>query len=346
MASVKQWWLAYPYPYVTPATNTVNLNGSGVKYGFVFPIEETATITHAGVLVNTITGSSPVYRLGIQALTTGLPDTTNIQSGTFTPTANWNKVALSSSYSATRSTPISLIMEHSSGTIDGSNFAGINSTIAQLGPREGRPYAVTNTGSGWARAGLSLDTFLTYALYSSTRCYGHPCKSIKTTAVSSDGNRMAVAFTMPLGSCLSYKVSAIRYYGTTPTTGSSIIGGIWSSTGSMVTKTVSTDEVAASNSTQRAFEVWFGDTVPTLYAGTTYYFGFERSGTNFSVQSLEVADALDLTAYGDQDWNMATYNGSAWSRTTTERPFISLYVEDMTGGNVHRGATMAGGFAA
>lgn len=309
---------------------TVPLDAAGDRVAWIWMADHSDTINALLFRYGARTGTPPTYRISLQGVGgDGMPDGVIAQSATFTPPADttWNgtiRAITITDQAITRGTLYAIVVDYSSGTIDGSN----NSTITQyagVGTNDGVPYHVVDTTGSWAKGAAGMAVF---GLRSATSAYGRPFTGLSNTTLSAESNRLCVKHAFPAGSGDTYKLRGVRVW-LAAAAGGSMIGGIWNAAGTAVaTKTLDTDKQRSPGTGAQAIEFMF-DTHPTLSFGTTYYYGVERSGTDIIVRNAAVAAAGDLACFPfgagacRSDWN-----GSAWNDTTTEVPPVELLFED------------------
>jgi hypothetical protein len=341
----------------TSATPTVvALDASGKKVGYVFIAVEDDTITHLWAWASTIT-SPPVYRISLQSidLSAGIPSGTILgggspASGTFTPVAGAQWVALANPIAVTAGSPYAIVIDYSSGTIAATtNTASFAVSMASLSEgRHGLPYTVQDaTGSNWSKAGSLTNNICIFGYKSATHSYGLPVSGSKVSdsALASSGHRATLKLTMPAGHGASYKVSKIRATMLTGTTGGTWKVGIWDAAGTeLASVTVDTDLVYNLNNERSISCPLPSASRPTLLFGTPYYFGVERVDRNISLINLDLLQNSDLSALpGGDGWFLATWNGSAWTEFQAQRPLIELALADWTAGGGGIAALTGGG---
>jgi hypothetical protein len=313
------------------------LDASGDKYAAVFMLREAATLTHAAIRVVSRTGTPPTYRVSLQGVdASGLPDAGILASQTFTPPADatWNTtiqwIQFAASYNAARGQVLALVVDYSSGTIDASNFSTFASHDSGWTPgRPNLPYAVTDTTGTWAK---SLTGYPIFGVKSSTTVYGFPLLAVTSATVSVSGSRAAKKFTLPSGGGGTFKLAGARLSCQNAAAAQSWIVGLWDAAGAVIQAvTLDADIAATPANASRIFEVYFDDTPAVLDFGTAYYLGIERAASNVILYSVGLSDANDASAFplGAASC-LSTWNGSAWSDTTTSLPIVELIFEDLT----------------
>jgi len=328
------------------AFQSVTLSASTHKLAWVFSFPGPGdTITSLMFRYTLRTGTPPTYLVSLQSLdaTTGFPSTTVLGGGspasaTFTPPAStaWDStiqtVALANSLAVTRGQLMAMVIEYSSGTINGSNNSAFTRdwSLALHNNRSTLPYPLVDSGAGYVKTVNS--SFDVFGLKSSTRTYGQIVKSVTTNDITSNGNRIALALKIPAGFSSAIKLAGIRYFGSPPAAAKNWIAGVWNSAGTVIiNRSVDSDISGQPGGTNRFTEIYF-DTAPVpVSVGTTYYIGVERVDAQLSVQSQDIDTSGDGDTSGfGQNAFMATWNGSAWSSVLTSLPLIEPILEDVS----------------
>lgn len=336
----------FGWPTSSPGTAVHNLSATTSGVGYYFQPKTTDAITHLGFRYGTRTGTPPTYVIGIEGVSTstGNPDATYKQSGgidckaTFTPPAStawdstWQWVALAQSYVPTQGQDLIATIRYSSGTVDGTNFSSIANELSN-GVSSGvvnDPYSLRLTAGSWAkRSSLPLFAYRTANNRRGIVYQGN----YTTTTASTVGDRSAVKFVIPSGSCSTLTIKGLRLWGVLAgASGKEPILGIWDSGGAVATKTLDTD--FSSNASSRFMREYLFTADATLTAGTTYYAGLEVGNStsgSLGVAGIQLSEANDQLAYpfGTQ-WCLSTYSSGAWTDDQTVRPFLELILEDVT----------------
>lgn len=128
----------------------LSLSASGWKVGASCIAPRAFDLTSVYVYKNSITGTSPTYQVSIQGVdANGMPDGVSVETKTFTPTiTGWEEIVLTTPVSLALKEQYAIVVEYSSGTINGSNFC--NFGVRQSSSSVDMPHALQNTGS-WAR---------------------------------------------------------------------------------------------------------------------------------------------------------------------------------------------------
>lgn len=332
-------WATGPIPLSTNSINNLTLDASGEKLASILSLPVGDTITHAWTRYGLRTGTPPTYRISIQALdASGNPDGTILGGGspasaTFTPPADatWNGtgrwIALSNSIALNGGTLYSVVIDYSSGTIDASNNSSFGQYHDGVSPRKGVPYDTFHNGTSWSKQAGSV-----VALKSATAVYGWPMLINSSDSASANGHRAAAKLTVPTAWCSTYKVAGLRFKGAGPASADWKIG-VWDTAGTMIQDaTYDADAQASPGNTQREHEMYFDEvSLTALSAGTAYYFGVERTTQTVALDHWTLEEANDRTAFAfGTGVETSTWNGSAWSDSTTKLPIIELILADVT----------------
>jgi hypothetical protein len=349
VTAVNLWKIPFNPAYSTGATTTLSgtsawIDASDEKEGYIFRMPEAMTITHVGVRFISYSGTPPTYRISLQGVSTanGDPDGAVLGGGacfaTFTPPgdASWNNVfqwfQLGSSYAAARGELIAVVMDYSSGTINGANRSQIlEYWSGQMDDVSLCPYA-DNYVSSWTKRNMTC-CFGIKAGESPTLVYGRPnCATTGGTTLSVNGYRAALKFTLPSWLCSTAQIAGMRVVMLGEGAAGSCKFGLWNAGGVLQDITLDADLLVNPASTYQLVEVYFDEVnLSSLAAGTTYYLGVERVAASTAVYGISVTTASDLLAYPMGDgWILSTWDGAAWSDTTTTRPYISPIFVDIT----------------
>jgi hypothetical protein len=326
-------------PFVTTAAADVliTLDGSGDKIASVFISETASAITHVGYRQGAATGTPPTYRLSIQGVdSSGNPDGTikgggSPASGTFTPTAGedgeWVWIALTNSYTPALGELLSIVLDYSSGTVDGSNFITAVRSSTGIQGQGGFPYSLADTTGSWTKASGGFWGYKT----ASAR-YGHYCQATSMETITTSGHRRALAFTFAGEGASDYKLLGGNFFLDFPASGN-VKFGLWSAGGLLASVTLGSSQVASST-VDRVCHIYF-DTQPTLTPGTKYYLGVEADGNAFEVGNFAFAEADDIAAWTQStELALATFDGSSWTETATQTPMFQPVIQSVTGRGV------------
>lgn len=316
----------------------VDASNEGVSFAFLS--ETSGAITKVGFRYGARTGTPPVYRASLQSLnTSGTPDGTVLGGGspasvTFTPPADttWDGlfqwVTLDNSYTPTLGQSLAIVIEYSSGTIDGSNNSSFTRSILGMDSSPANPYSLTNTGGTWAKQ--TTGAVFGYAT-ASTR-HGRIVSSAYSTTVNTSGHRSTAAITIPSYLGTSVAILGINFFGRVGSAAATAKICVWDAAGTELAATITLDcdhqANVSSNTNWRAIFT----TPPTLTPGTKYYFGVESiSNSTVGVSGATLSEADDRMAYPiGASRALATWNGSAWTETDTVMPFVDLIFDDIT----------------
>lgn len=337
------------------ATNhTVDASNEGLAWAF--QARAASPISKIWFRYGSRTGTPPTYRVSLQSLgTTGLPDGTVLGGGspasaTFTPPADtsWDGlgqwITLDNTYTPAEGEVLCVVVEYSSGTIDGSNNSSFTRSVSNLiGTSIQFPYSMTNTGGTWSK--FSGSAAPCFAIEDAVGIYGVPFVSLYVSNTITSGHRVAAAMTLPsvFGSTFVVKsivVGAVRI----GSAGGTAKICIWDNAGTELASsgTIDTDQMA-SPANQGVYTAKLTSDVPLNY-GTKYYYGIESTGTPVNLCGINLTNSADRAAYPiGQNRAWALWDGSSWAETTTRLPFVDLVFDDISvpsggGGMVFVGA--------
>ncbi len=342
----------------TPTFDTHDLKGASAgvaRVGFIMQSPwHNEAITHVAYRQGTTSGTpaSNSHRVTIQTVDgSGNPTGTDVGSTTttFTPSsANDGKtvwIALANSYSPARGTFFAVVIENDANT--STNGITISLRCAEnIDFSMVLPYASSYASSAWTKTSSGFRTPL-FGVRTSSKRYGLMFESVADRTVTSSGHRSCMGFTVPTSVCSTYKVAGLIARNRL-NSGTGILG-IWDTSGTLLTAGTSLDlditRAAAGTSVRQSF---FDDsTLPTLNAGTKYYIGWEHNGSTvgWGVATLTSADdRLMLSEFGT-DVCYASWNGSAWTETTTDFPRGKILLTDLTFSGGSGGAILMGGLS-
>lgn len=324
------------HPNGSPAASSAILDATNKMVGWMHQMREAATITAIAFDVTNVTGTSPTYKASLQGIdASGDPDGIVLggvspASATFAPGATgYQTITLDNSYAATRGEFFSVVIDHDSGTIDGTNkihvLHGFGNCFTQ-----GFPIAKVDSGAGWAE---QVNNHPGYGLRAGTQRYGFPITSFQDRNTSTAGHREAVKFTVPAGLWDTFKIVGVEAFGFRPTVGNgTFVLGLWDASSALQTITI--DSSPGAMPAVNIHNKYFFDeaTLSTLSAGTVYYVGLEQVGvTQVQVKSAVTPAADDMNAFRLGTAAVrSNYNGTSWSDTATERPLVRLLLSDIT----------------
>lgn len=345
---------------------TFALDASGDKAGCAFDALNADQITHIGFRCASITGTPPTYKIGLQGInTSGVPDGTYLGGGspasaTFTPsgaggygTGTWHWIALDNAYTPVRGEGITIVVEHSSGTVDASNLMtitlGLNNGAHSVSHH--RPMTVTSTGS-WSKGATDFPCFGLKG--SSVIATGdvRPLKVAGTVQAVPSPTEAGMAFTVPSGWTDTISVLAVRFAARTMSTNSNFAVTLYSSPTSSpsVLQQIEVDGDwfgLSSNQVGVGLVVFDEVSLSSLTAGTEYGIGIVARdvATDLAIYQIETDSAGDWDAwpFGQQCSYMQRtlvtgYTSTAtlpnettnFTKTTTRRPIIEVILGDMT----------------
>jgi hypothetical protein len=330
------------------SSTNFTLDASGDRAAIVFVADETMTATAILLRLGTITGTTPTYRVAIQGVDgSGNPDGSELSGSatTFSPSslgwsANTNRWLTISGASITAGSRYAIVITYDSGTISGANNASFGMVqTAAYWLNSNLPYYLTDNSVGSYTKASGGTAWPYYGLRDSSSTFGGVLwSSIGSQAILSDGNRVCQKITWPTTWGQSITLYKMTVAAMTAPAGGSMIFGVWNAAGTAISSVTMDSDQTAGTASGRSFTASF--TAPAvLTAGTTYYIGVERLGVNLGPRSFDHVDARDLESYSfGASSCLSTWNGSAWTDTTTSVLPMELHLSDITvasgGGNV------------
>lgn len=350
----------------TPTFTNFTIDGTTDECAIAFAAEENITITRVGFRVNAVTGTPGTLTVSLQALggTTGEPSGTILGGGSpasvavnaATLTASqFNWVTLDNSYACARGEFLSIKLDPTSGTWDGSNSIAVSIAVAGWNGRPGIPYGLQAPSGTYARvAGYPI-----YGYGSSTEAYGYPYETTTNTNYDSGTtpDELGICFTLPAAWGSTFKVNGVRVLmGKPASTGQTLIMSLYDSDGTTALQTVTIDSeffgTTSGGSGYRLCEWYFDEaTLSTLNFGTEYFICFQpqTASGDINIPDFGLRQAADMQAFplGENCFLVSKTDGAAPSDLATRRLFIELILDDITepsaGGGLITHPGMAGG---
>ena len=351
------------FPSAAPAIASHPLDANNDAMEWIFQAPAAATITRLGFLHVSTTGTSPTYRIslqGVTAATSSTPDgtikgATNNALKLFSPSSlayganTWNWITLDETYACARGELLSIVIDYSSGTVDGSNFTTVGYGTGQ--GASGLPRAILNA----ATVRTHSSTAPVFGYGSAGTAYGRPLKAIGTVLITSasDPREVGIKFTAPSGWGATYTVNGVTYLSSFASSTSTVTHRIYQGGAAGDTGTVLQDVAIANGTmcngggTRTSAAIFDEVSLTALNFGDAYRLSLENgSVSNMSVQYFDVAAAADLDAYpGGQNvyWTQRTA-ASNWADTTTRRPYLMMLdLDDFTEPSSGGGGSIFGG---
>jgi len=336
---------------VAPGFSTATvLDANTEKVGWCFSTDEAVTITRLGFRYGARAATPPTYRISIQTCdpSTGNPDGTPLGGGspasaTFTPPADttwdgtWRWVTLSNSYAATRGQVLAIVVDYSSGTIDGTNNSSFTVRGTGLSGNLAFPYALVDTTGSWAKQSANTPIF---GYSSASVTYGVPLEAVTLTQyhANSTPDEFALKFTVPAASCATFQVVAARCLIRAGVAGTTVVATLYEGTTSRQTATWDTDLVSTTSASDLTLEVNFDESsLSDLPCGTAHYVGFAPSATSnsFALRTYDMDSNADLAPFpGGSDFHLATRtDAGSWTEDSSvnfRRPVCELIIKDVT----------------
>lgn len=326
-------------------------------------ISKAITISHAGFVISSKTGTpaNNSYEIELQTTgTDGLPSGTDLGGGsptavTFTPTATGSLwVALTNSYAATAGEMVCVVVTRVAATDASNKIESVyrSGDEGQGGSALGYPLVfdgaawIKNNGSG-SRGG-----FLPFAVKNSdaSLVVGQIFNTFPTTNIGGTVES-GMSWTMPSHMCSTYKVKGVRWNGKTPTTGTDLFGVRLYTTplGTPVAvqsfnaspSTFDVDNVLVGATANLMLTVYFPGTLATLSCGTKYGIAISTTtAASMNIQGLAQAAVADFNGWPYKQRTalisrtVASYppagDTTTFTETTTTRPLMELILDEIT----------------
>lgn len=337
MADALDLVLGYLHPYLANGTtiSSFALNQSTDALEVAFGSHTNEAITHLYTRLASITGTTPTYRISLQGQdSSGNPDGTikgggTPASATFSPSGlGWSGnsghwVALDNSYTPSRGEKLCHVIDYSSGTIDGSNFATFsNGFSVSVSTLLGFPFVQNNDATVRAKAAaLPL-----YGYRTASKRYGNPLKSLAAVGVFNSGsgtNEYGHLFSLPSGWSDTYTIRDIQAMLTILAAGNVTLrlyngGGAGDTT---VLQDVGYDTDVNAGTGARAVDVPFDEaSLTSLTFGSSYRVSVAPDTVNLNLTYMEVEEQADWDAWqGGQNFQLTQRGGGNWTDTPTRR---------------------------
>ena len=339
-AALQQLWFGNDWRYNSsnaPALAVHALDANNDALGFLFQAMAPITITRLGCKLGTITGTTPSYRISLQGITSAttaepngtIKGATNNALKVFSPSSlgwaagSWNWLTLDETYTCTRGEVLSIVIDYSSGTVDGSNNAtfaynltGSTTTFA--------PKAMTSAAATWSTQTAGMPIF---GYGSAGTAYGRPLAAIGTVSLTnaSSPREVGMKWTAPASWGNTFQVAGSELYFTGTNNSGNITQTLYQ--GGNAGDTTGAQDVAISggffgSTLRRVGRMLFDEaSLTALSYGSTNRIGFQTAGGTLVMHYIDVASADDMDAYpGGQNVHYTQRDsGGNWTDTTTRR---------------------------
>ncbi len=314
------------------ATFTLNQSTDAIEYIFqVPPGAASYTITRLGFRQGTLTGTAPIFRVSLQgvAAATGRADGT-IKNSTnafvlYTPTggnnSTWQWVTLGATYAASPGEFLAMVIDYSSGTIDGSNNCTFTTDLSNTLACFPNRWTVDNS------VGTRAQSLFVMGWGTAGTAYGAPLSTISALSFNSGStpDEWACRFLAPTTNVIGFRYLS----GGSVTAGTTITFALYSGTSVLQNVTIDTDFFIQS----RTDSFYFDEaSLSTLTIGNAYYLGMAPgSASNQGLACLDVVANADLAAYalGVDCYAASRTDAGAWTDLNTRR----LWLEPILGGS-------------
>jgi hypothetical protein len=310
-----------------------SLNQTTDALEFIFSCDTTDPITHGFIRLNSITGTTPTYRLSLQGVDgSGNPDGTIKGGGspvskTFSPSSlGWaassgHWVQFDNSYTpANRGEMLALVMDYSSGTVDASNFASMTNGFSVV--LSGLPYAINNDAGSRTKAAANP----IFGYRTASGRFGVPIKNVTTIGNFNSGsgtNEYGMLFSMPSGWSDTFTVKGLQFMPTLTAAGISTLrlynGGAAGDTTVLQNVTMDSDHSQGTGAHNQTV-IFDEASLSSLTFGNSYRLAVAPDATNINMTYVEVEEAADFLAFqAEQNVSLTQRGGGNWTDTATRR---------------------------
>lgn len=331
---------------IIPAVPTQNISASWTNHTldnaadqieFLFQCQEACTIDQLCARQGTVTGTPPTYELRLEGISSsgradGTVKSSSNAKGDLT-LGGANTVvcaALTSSYTCSKGEYLASVIDQRTGTIDGSNNAGFS---YQNGNAVGIsfPASVTvDSSTPTRRTGITP-----YGYRCSTGAfYGNLMQSATASDFGSGSspNERGNIFTIPAGSCSTFKIRGMRAQGYVNAAGSSVDFIIYEGTTVRQDTTLDADFVGGTGDQKPHVNF---DEDYTFSCGTAYRAVVKPANASGASQGLWYVDYasanhLNSLPLGTSMYYTSRTDAGSFSDTTTRRALIDLEISDIT----------------
>lgn len=264
---------AWPFHTSSLSTGAFTLNQTTDSLSFIFPVEETTTITRVAIRQHQRGGTAPTFRVSLMGVNSAGDEDGIIKAGgncyaDYTPIpANDGRLVwlnLNASYNAVRGEYLALDIRHVSGTIDASNWTSFGTSL--LGNVSvGGCYHIRNDNGSRSR----LSTVPVYGYGSNTAVYGFPISSIISPQDISSPQERACLFRVPSSWGTTFSVDG-AHVSTILAAGVAAEVRLYDSSNNVLASAMLPTSTTASNSAAMVYRVLFPSPVTGLTAGNWY----------------------------------------------------------------------------
>ncbi|VTR96995.1 unnamed protein product [Gemmata massiliana] len=323
--------------------SSASMNAATASAAWFFQSETTDPIVALAIRRTSGPGVVPTYRISLQGVdASGNPDGTIKASGnasnTFAGgTTTLNQVTwltLTSSYALGLGEKLCIVLEYSSGTIDGSNnMLVVGTCTSGTGGPTKYPNAATGASGVYTRsAGTPF-----YGYRTATKTYGTPINGALTQNINSGATAEAGAkFSVFSGASGTYTIKRARFCFATTVAAKTLTctlyqGGGAGDTTALASVDLDTDSIV--NPSTAMLDFVFDDSpLPALNFGDTYRVAVSTpDASNETMVGFIVTSASDMQglAWG-QNFTLSTRAGGNWTDTGTSRLFCEVILGDIT----------------
>ena len=320
------------------------INSSDDKMAVIFTVPDDCNLTGMACYAESVTGTSPYFKMNIQGVTTsGADEPDGVVAGSGTAETDGFQVTATSRQAHDFDTPLAAngggvyaaVLEYDSGTVDGSNnalfrFATKNVYSNML------PLALSATGGAWTSynlywPGITVTTDQDYDIGGMFNAGA----VTDSSSMNSSGERWAMRMAIPAAENLELHVEGFRYNGVPIGTNNEAYKiGIWNEAGvEIVSSTIDADQGGSGGLTALSSREYMFDSIALLESGVVYHIGCENTGDTVEGSYIDVKHADGLRSYpGGDIFYASAWNGvDTWTGDQTRRILINPILSSIHG---------------
>lgn len=304
-----------------PATSTLDTNTD--FEGCIAVATRAIVVRKVGLWVQTLTGTSPTYRIGLESQADG--GSSGVPSGTYLASGNgkhdqqlaagYNEITLDADVTLAAGDAFAVTVRYQSGTIDASNFALVNNGIVS-DSHTNNPGVFVNTGAFTYRQGLCCKTLIDTG-GGILEDFGAASETTNQTWNSGSTPLLrGTALTIPTG--IDLEVVGIKAT-IRPGAATNFRFVLWRGTDGASTATTATVDTDVAMDQAITWPFQLGITPTWMLAGETWRFLVEPTNVNSFSTFLRLdftSAAQRIAAVGDLFYT--TGNSGTWADTTAQ----------------------------
>lgn len=316
--------------------NAFTLNESGDRFAYAINPPETITVEQCCFRQTARTGTPTSYRLGIQAIdaSTGSPDGSYIQSGTFTPgSGTQNQCVTFTGVSVVKNSGRACVLQSESG-VDGSNNIAVASRASGFTTIGENTVWTKDGAAAWVKPGAA--NYAPGWYKTATRTYGYPVYNDSSGFIP-DGTEWAFRFILPSTACSTAKITGSRIATRMNSAANMVVkiysGGGVGDTTAIHTSTINSRFIANADGAARSALLPL-DSPVTVNCGEYYRISYSAPGGSslLEVKGVLVPANADMEAFnvGGSEWYFSSRTTGNWTNQTDRALLATLVFGEIT----------------